>query len=281
MIVPVYNAVDTLDAQLRALADQQIPVPFEVAVVDNASTDGTADLVRRFVADLANFRLVEAPDRQGSSHARNVGVAATTGDLICFCESDDLVEPGWIAGLVDAAKSYDVVGGALDVVRINSELALAWRSWSPPPDRLPSAMGLPILVGANCAVWREVLDAVGGWNEKVDVQTDRELAWRLQIAGYRLGFAPGAVIQYRYRDDLRGVVKQAYRYGRSDASLVRMFDGQVKRPSNRHGLRAWASLLKHLPDLVHSPATRGRWLYRAAWRAGRVVGSVRARTLVL
>jgi glycosyltransferase involved in cell wall biosynthesis len=281
VIIPVYNAIDTLDAQLRALADQESPVPFDVTVVDNASTDGTADLIRRFVTDHPNFRLVEATDRQGSSHARNVGVAATTGDLICFCESDDLVDPGWIAGLVSAAATHDLVGGALDVTRINTELALAWRAWWPPPDRLPSAMGLTIVVGANCAVWRDVLDAVGGWNEAIDVQTDRELAWRVQLAGHDVGFAPRAVVQYRYRSDLKGVMKQAYRYGRSDATLVRMFRGEITRPSNWRALRVWASLVRHLPDLAHSPATRGRWLNRAAWRAGRVAGSIRARTLVL
>jgi hypothetical protein len=89
------------------------------------------------------------------------------------------------------------------------------------------------------------------------------------------------VVQYRYRSDLKGVVKQAYRYGRSDATLVRMFDGQITRPSNRHALRVWASLVRHLPDLARSTAARGRWLNRAAWRAGRVAGSIRARTLVL
>jgi GT2 family glycosyltransferase len=129
----------------------------------------------------------------------------------------------------------------------------------------------------------DVLRTLGGWNEEfVRGGTEVEFCWRAQLAGYRLGYAPDAVMHYRYRATRWAFAYQLYRYGRAEAQLFRAFrDRGAPRPSVYRACRAWAWTLVHLPDLLRSRTHQGRWLRTAAFRVGRLDGSVRFRTLCL
>ena len=75
MIVPAYNAAATLAEQLEALATQQFDGDWELVIVDNGSTDGTADLARLYRHHFKAFTLVDGGSRRGHSAPRNAGVA--------------------------------------------------------------------------------------------------------------------------------------------------------------------------------------------------------------
>jgi GT2 family glycosyltransferase len=149
--------------------------------------------------------------------------------------------------------------------------------------------GLPVLnaflsyaSGTNCGIWAAVLDSVGGWNEGYPRANDVELSWRVQLSGYRLGFAPDAVARYRHRSSLRGLARQFYGWGRADAQLYRDFrDRGLPRSSVREALLGWARLAKHLPDMLWPGIRRGGWLVTAARRSGRLGGCLRWRVLYL
>ena len=114
MVVPAYNAAATLAEQLEALAAQQYDGDWEVVVVDNGSTDGTADLARRYAARSRRFTLVDGGPRRGHSAPRNAGAKAARGELLAYCDADDVVAPGWLQAMADAACHYDLIGGWLD-----------------------------------------------------------------------------------------------------------------------------------------------------------------------
>ena len=90
IVVPAYNATRTLAETLTTLCAQTFS-DFEVVVVDDGSTDGTAQLVRSFAFD-PRIRLVQQENR-GLAGARNAGIRAAQGDYIGFCDADDLWEP--------------------------------------------------------------------------------------------------------------------------------------------------------------------------------------------
>src|SRR5688500_9296124 len=96
VVVPVRDGAATIGEQLAALAQQDFPGSWEVVVADNGSRDGTADVVRSFRDRLPGLRLVDASARPGASHARNAGAAAATGEVLAFCDADDVVDPGWL-----------------------------------------------------------------------------------------------------------------------------------------------------------------------------------------
>lgn len=281
VILPAYNAADTLPRQLEALASQSYRGPWELLVVDNRSTDPTGEVARRWADRFPSFRVVEAEERQGINYARNAGAGAARGDLLLFCDADDVAAPGWLEAMARAAPGCDLVGGRLDEAALNDPLTHAWRPTMPDHD-LPRALGfLPYAVGANCGVRAEVLRELGGFDERyARGAADIEFFWRAQLASYRLCYVPDAVIRYQHRQGLGPLWRQFYRYGRAEPQLFAAFRrAGVRRSGLAEALLNWAWIVWHLPDLLRSPTRRGIWVRKAAYRAGRLAGSLRFRVL--
>ena len=278
VVVPVLDEVVDLPGQLAALAAQDYDGRWELIVCDNGSIDGTPELARSWCDRLPNLRVVDASDHRGLNHARNMGAREAAGDFLVFCDGDDVVSPTWLHELVAAAPSADVVGGVLDRVLLNGADARP-----EPRNSLPMKLGfLPAAPGGNCGIWRSVAVELG-WDERFEFGgSDIEFSWRAQLAGHRLGFAPDAVVHVREPNELSVIARQWFRYGASGPPLFRTFrpDG-MQRSSVRDAARVWAWLLVHVADLVGSLEPRRRWVRLAASRAGRLVGSVRTRTLFL
>jgi glycosyltransferase involved in cell wall biosynthesis len=121
VIIPVRNGEHVLGPQLEALAAQQVPVAFEVVIADNGSTDGTAALAESFRDRIPLLRVVDASIRPGINVARNAGARAALGELLLFCDADDLVQPGWIAAMWQASRTSPALGGALDEQLLNPQ----------------------------------------------------------------------------------------------------------------------------------------------------------------
>jgi glycosyltransferase involved in cell wall biosynthesis len=269
VIIPARNAGTTIDRQLEALADQKHAPEYEVVVVDNGSTDNTATVTASFSSRIARLRVLAASGAPGINRARNAGAHAARGDLLAFCDADDQVTPTWIAELAAAAPDADILGGRLDVEQLNSPAHQLWRP-PPPPDRLPVALGfLPYPIGANLAVWADAYRSLGGFDERFDIgATEIEFAWRAQLHGYRLAFAPRAVVAYRYPTTRRHHIRQNYRWGRADGRLRRTFTDR-RLPARRPGLGTAAR--DALGDATRSPldhGARARTIRRAAYLAG-------------
>ncbi|MEA3216753.1 MAG: hypothetical protein QOJ19_2909 [Acidimicrobiia bacterium] len=276
VILPVRGRPASLDEQLNALANQSWKGRWELLLVDNGGSASLEDVVETWAIDLP-IRLVAAREAPGINFARNRGVASAKGDLLAFCDADDIVGEGWLAGLADAAQQADVVGGRLDEELLNR----SGRGRRPrmPTDRLPVALGfLPFAVGANFAVWADVLDEIGSFNERYVVGNDDvEFSFRAQLSGYRLGYAPDAVVAYRHRERGRDMFRQFCRYGRSEPLLYRSFrQWGMQRPTAWEVAKRWSRIVLEAP-LVLIPAKRGPWLVRAGFSFGRLRGSLRYR----
>jgi glycosyltransferase involved in cell wall biosynthesis len=294
VVVPAYNAAATLADQLDALAAQQYEGDWEVVVADNCSTDGTAELARRYAPRFTAFTVVDAGPSRGHSASRNAGAKAARGELLAFCDADDVVAPDWLAAMAAAACHYDVVGGWLDMRPLNDDATRSWHSpW--PRDRLRSWL-LPYAVSANFAIWADVLGALGGWSADYEAGgEDTELSWRAQLAGYRLGFAPDAVVYYRHRSGIGQMARQAYGIGVNCERILRDYaylrsgdhrggDSTMDQPndgggSRRRALGRAAWLATHLPYLAASRRLRGKWISVAAEYLGRLTGAIRYRVL--
>lgn len=107
IVVPAYNTARTLAATLSALLDQTFR-DFEIVVVDDGSSDATAAIATSFQGDL-RVRLIQQPNH-GLAGARNTGIAAAKGDLIGFCDADDLWEPWKLHAHVRHLDAAPLVG---------------------------------------------------------------------------------------------------------------------------------------------------------------------------
>ncbi len=296
VIIPAFNAAATLADQLEALAVQQYAGHWELVIVDNGSTDGTADLAGRYRERFKAFTLIDAGSTRGHSAPRNAGAIAARGELLAYCDADDVVAPGWLHAMADAARYYDLIGGWLDVRPLNDEATQSWHHpW--PRDRLRSWL-LPYAVSANIAIWADVLRELGGWSSEYEAGAeDTELSWRAQLAGFQLGFAPDAVVYYRYRSGLWETARQSYKIGVNCERLLRDF--AILRDGGHNGDRAAALdhaendggsalrravgraawLTTRLPYLAGSRRHRGQWISVGAEYVGRLNGGARYRLL--
>ena len=104
VVVCAYNAADTLDDCLTALAQQTYP-DYEVIVVNDGSRDRTSDVGRRH----PSVRVIDIPNG-GLSAARNVGLGAATGDIVAYTDADTRADRDWLTFLVQPFLTSDVVG---------------------------------------------------------------------------------------------------------------------------------------------------------------------------
>ena len=106
VIVPARDAAALLPSLFAALDRTTFDGPWETVVVDDASTDATADIAAEWGA-----RVVRLPSQSGPAAARNAGLAAARAPLIAFTDADCEPSPGWLSGLARALGDADIASG--------------------------------------------------------------------------------------------------------------------------------------------------------------------------
>ena len=108
VIVLNYNGRQYLTDCLSALQRQIYPADrFEVVLVDNASTDGSVEFVRRM---FPNVRVIENKVNLGFAGGNNAGIRATDGEYVALLNNDTAAEPDWLSALVEACQSDPAIG---------------------------------------------------------------------------------------------------------------------------------------------------------------------------
>jgi glycosyltransferase involved in cell wall biosynthesis len=286
VVIPVRNGATTIRDQLDALASQEFQDSWETVVVDNGSTDNIAAAVGEFSNRLPCLRLIDAGERPGINHARNVGARSARGSLVLFCDADDVVGKGWLMAMVTGLGQYDSVGGTLNGTHGMNADSAARLIVDPEPASpgLPISKGfLPRPPGGNCGIRSDVFHSLGGFNEDFAGGGDEtEFFWRLQLSGRTLGFVPNALVYVRYRSRLMPALKALYRKSRSGPQLYKQFRTQgMPSASVLRQLRAWGVLLARSHWLIAGKRKRIRWLGQAVRLLGRLSGSLRYRVLYL
>jgi GT2 family glycosyltransferase len=219
VVVCAYNAERTMEPCLESLRDCPYP-SYEVVVVNDGSTDATGDIAHRHEG--GRIRVIDQPNL-GLSAARNVGSAAARGEIVAYTDSDCVVDPDWLTYLAYKFQAgFVAVGGP---------------NFPPPEDTLvPSAVavspGGPTHVlmnddvaehipGCNMAFLKSKLEEIGGFDVAYTAAGDDvDLCWRLQNAGYTIGFSPAAMVWHFRRNTVRAYLKQQMGYGKAEALLL-------------------------------------------------------------
>ncbi|TLM74500.1 glycosyltransferase family 2 protein [Pseudarthrobacter sp. NamB4] len=280
VVIPVYNGASTLAEELVALAQQKTRQPFEVVISDNGSTDNSVEVAIRAAHQFAAFTVVDSGQVQGVSHARNEGARASRGSKVLICDADDVVSPSWVESFANGLDRYDAVGGAVRLDRLNPTEIVANQL------SITSGLGnifgfLPYAIGSCMGVRRQVLLALGGFDSSYKRgHEEADFAWRLQLAGYSLGWCPDAIVDYRQRPDSYGAARQNFYYAKSSMLLwCRYSSNHPLGPiSFRGSLR---SLLRHMLKSYKLilASTRRDHARALGWAMGVVAGHVDYRLL--
>lgn len=277
MVIPVKNASESIAQQLQALAGQDTIRTFEVIVADNGSTDCTREVALEF-QDGLEVRLIDASSEGGAAFARNMGARSALGQVLLFCDADDIVSFGWVDALASALVHFDAVGGYVDYQRLNGPLTRAMHEPLTHLDRLGSGLFgyLPRAVGANLGVRAQVFHRLGGFDTDFKYLDDSEFCLRVQVAGYSLGFAKDAVVNYRHRPTPADTAVQIYRWSCEKPQLWLKYRRHGARRS--WGVRTIGGLLLRSWWVFAGRERRLRWYSKAVRAAGRAVGSAKRRT---
>jgi GT2 family glycosyltransferase len=240
VVVCSYNGEATIGACLEALSRLDYP-DYEVIVVDDGSTDRTAEIAAGF-----DVQLIRS-DNRGLSAARNLGIEAATGEIVAFTDDDASPDRDWLRYLSHAFVCTDHVGiGGPNVPPRDVETVERAVANAPggPTHVLLSDEVAEHIPGCNMAFRRDALQAVGGFDQQFRIAGDDvDICWRLQERGWTIGFCPAAVVLHRRRGSVRAYLRQQVEYGKAEALLERKWPEKY----NRGGHLAWVGRMYAAP----------------------------------
>ena len=205
IIIPAWNSEKRIVMTLEAIARQSaLREQFEVIVVDNGSTDGTADAARRF--DFVKLLSEPVP---GSYRARNRGLAAAQGEYVLFTDADCVPDPDWVEQAILAIRQMPDGGlYAGEIVLFREEgagrFAASYEELFSFNQKGNVAYG--ICVTANWLCRRDDLRAIGGFNQDLLSGGDTDCSRRMIAAGHRLVHAPRMVVRHPTRASLKELI---------------------------------------------------------------------------
>lgn len=228
VVVPTYNRQASLIRTLEALARQSLPTHrFEVVVVSDGATDGTAAAVRS-LAPPYRLRLLDQANA-GPSAARNNGARAACGEVLVYLDDD--VEPG--SGCLEEHERAHGEDPMLVLIGPQSmpsrERFAVWVAWEhrmleQQYARFASGewqAGPNNLYSGNFSVRRDHLLEAGGFDERFKRQEDVELGYRLAQLGVRFRFEPRAAALHRPARTYESWYATPYLYGVRDVQMAR------------------------------------------------------------
>ncbi len=220
VVVPTYNRLNNLKRTIDSLIRQDYP-SYEIIVVDDGSSDGTGDYIKKISSENNNLKCILQENR-GPAAARNSGVAASNSELICFTDDDCVANRDWISNLVKGFINEKIggVGGRIissgdtllekyaeDAGILNQEKYIASR----------------FLITANAAYRKDALTKINGFDKyRIDCE-DIDLSIRVQLEGYTLVYAPDAIIIHDHRLGYGGLFRQQYRNAKGLGQLRKKY----------------------------------------------------------
>jgi glycosyltransferase involved in cell wall biosynthesis len=215
VIIATRDRAAQLADTLRTITAQRCAEPFEIVVVDNASTDDTATVVETAGRGGAPVVYVFEP-KSGKSHALNTAIARARGDLLVFTDDDVLPSTDWLSAYV---RAFQETGADFAAGRILPLWEVTPPGWMSPAlhgvlsaadggtRRLPIRNGAKDAImplGANMALRRHVVDRIGGWNTDLGklqgtlrTGEDHDFFLRMIDAGFHGVFEPEALVEHR------------------------------------------------------------------------------------
>lgn len=234
VIIPVFNGEQTIKRALDSVFAQTF-LNIEVIVVDDASSDNTAELVASYADD--RLAIIRCPENQGAAAARNKGIEAAKGRWVAFLDSDDAWKPEKLSRQVELLERCNrpvaACATGYDIEKNGRRFAVVL-NLTPHRFRHDILFGCTISPGSTLVVERSVFDVIGGFDEKFRRLEDWD--WLLRFSErYDMEFVPETLAQiYFTKPDSRSPVT----IGNS------VLEG-IRRMSEKHGRRL-RSLTKRL-----------------------------------
>jgi len=263
IVIPNWNGAAHLPTCLDSLQKQTYK-PLEVIVADNASSDGSQELL---ASRFAWAKLEQLPINRGFTGACNAGIRAARGEIVILLNNDTETEPTWVAEVVAAFDRHpeaglvaskmllfdrrDTLHTAGDYYRVDG-LPGNRGVWQTDSERYNIEEYVFSACGGSAAYRRTMLDQIGLLEDSFFFSCeDIDLAWRAQLAGWKCVYTPRAVVYHRLAATGGGPTASYYDGRNFIRVIARDYPGPLLR--------------KHWPSVVGAQA-RLAWDAFKAWR---------------
>jgi biofilm PGA synthesis N-glycosyltransferase PgaC len=270
VLVAAYCEQAVIERTLRALLVLDYPA-YEIVVVDDGSTDRTAEILRPYAAD-GRIRLLEKRRNEGKAMALNDAIPITRGEIVTIVDADIQPQPDTLRHLVTHFRHGRVaaVAGNPQVTNTSSLLAkiqaTEFASIVSVLRRAQRVWGRILTVsGAVCAFRKSAIVDVGLFDPEMATE-DIALTWKLQRRFYDVRYEPRAVVAMQVPETVRGLYQQRKRWATGLAQVLRR---------NAPMLRDWRS--RRLWPVFAEALLSVAWAYTAVamtcfWIASYAVG---------
>lgn len=254
VVVCSYNGAATIRDTMEGLLKLNYPY-CEIIVVNDGSKDNTEDIVKEYPVKLISTK------NKGLSSARNTGLNNAKGEIVAYIDDDAYPDVHWLHYLAYAYinSTHAAMGGPNILPDENGAIATC----------VANAPGGPVHVlstdetaehvpGCNLSVRRDVLNKIGGFDPIYKAAGDDvDVCWRIQEAGYTIGFHPSALVWHHRRNSLNAYWKQQKGYGKAEALL------EAKWPEkyNAFGHLTWAGRIYGNGFTIPIKTKKGRIFY--------------------
>lgn len=243
VMVPCHNEERVIAHTIRGLLALEYPAEkMEILIINDGSTDRTAEIVREFKEP--QVRLVEVPKAlaaRGKSGALNYGLRQASHPVLAIYDADNIPEPTALRPLAEQLVRDPRLGAVIGMYRAwNRHRALLTRflniegigfQWILQAGRW-MLMRLTTLPGTNYVILRALVEKLGGWDEQA-LTEDAEMSVRIYQAGYQIQFVPASVTWEQEPEGLRVWFRQRRRWVRGSNYLFRKYASSLLRTRPR------------------------------------------------
>lgn len=214
ILIPTLNVGHTIGDVLNSLFNLRYPNDkYEVIILDSFSSDDTKDIALKY--PLKFYQIKGTPPV-----VYNFILNKIKGDFIALADGDAIVDENWLNCLMDCFNEPDIKGAG--------GLCLTWNKDKLVPrsigyelqdryERMPSEISR--IATMNVIYKKDVIQEVGGFNEKLPIAYDTDIGHKIKGRGYRIIFEPSAIVYHFNRPTLKSFYKQQYIYGKNVPKL--------------------------------------------------------------
>lgn len=221
VVVPAFNAQRTLGFLLDSLESLDYP-DYEVFVVNDGSTDVTAD-----VAHMYPVTLINQPHR-GASAARDAGLRASQGEIVAYVDSDVRVETNWLKSLVEPFEDPEVAATTGRTIFQRNDKCTSWvRSLDIERRNAQRKTHTRLANGPNSAFRRDRLLEVGGFDPRWFHAEDTEVSYRLWQNGHQIRYVPSAIVHHVPEENWWVFARKRYRDAKAFTRMLVRYPGSA------------------------------------------------------
>jgi cellulose synthase/poly-beta-1,6-N-acetylglucosamine synthase-like glycosyltransferase len=260
VIVPVYNGERNIRNCIKSLLSLNYPSSLiEIIIVDNNSKDATYRIIREYpVISLIEDKI------QSSYAARNTGLKKSKGEIIAFTDSDCIADKEWILKAVDCFRDENIgcVAGRIEGFSPSNyiEEYLINKGYLCQDTSTLKHWFLAYAQTANAFYRREVLNAIGMFEENWVSAGDSDLTWRMLLhTHYTLRYCQDSLIYHVHRSTLKGLFNQRKTWGHGEVLLYKKYKVHYHNPDKDYAKELYRDykeffrlVIGKLPAMLHN-----------------------------